>query len=54
MLDQVKKFFKDEEGAAAIEYALLVGLIAVAIVASVQLLGTKVSDTFTTITGKLP
>jgi pilus assembly protein Flp/PilA len=54
MLDQAKKFLKDEEGAAAIEYALLVGLIAVAIVAAVTALGTKVAGTFTSITGSLP
>lgn len=54
MLEQTKKFLKDEEGAAAIEYALLVGLIAVAIVAAVTALGTKVAGTFTSITGKLP
>jgi pilus assembly protein Flp/PilA len=47
-------FLRDEEGASAIEYALLVGLIAVAIVAAVTALGTKVAGTFTSITGKLP
>lgn len=47
-------FFQDEEGASAIEYALLVGLIAVAIVAAVTALGTKVAGTFTSISGKLP
>jgi pilus assembly protein Flp/PilA len=53
MLDQTKKFLKDEEGAAAIEYALLVGLIAVAIVAAVTALGTKVASTFSSITTSL-
>jgi pilus assembly protein Flp/PilA len=47
-------FLRDEEGASAIEYALLVGLIAVAIVAAVTALGTKVAGTFTSITSKLP
>jgi pilus assembly protein Flp/PilA len=47
-------FFQDEEGASAIEYALLVGLIAIAIVAAVTALGTKVAGTFTSITSKLP
>ncbi len=54
MLEQTKKFLNDEEGAAAIEYALLVGLIAVAIVAAVSTLGNKVASTFTTISGQLP
>lgn len=54
MLAETKKFLKDEEGAAAIEYALLVGLIAVAIVTAVTALGTKVAATFDSITGSLP
>lgn len=47
-------FLRDEEGASAIEYALLVGLIAVAIVAAVTALGTKVAGVFTSATAKLP
>jgi pilus assembly protein Flp/PilA len=35
-----------ERGAAAVEYALLVSLIAVAIVVAVGLLGGSISDTF--------
>jgi len=33
MLKNVMKFLKDEEGASAVEYGLVVGLIAVALVA---------------------
>jgi pilus assembly protein Flp/PilA len=47
-------FLQDEEGASAIEYALLVGLIAVAIVTAVTALGTKISGVFTSATAKLP
>ncbi len=39
-----------ERGAAAVEYALLVSLIAVAIVATVLALGGQLSDTFDSIT----
>ncbi|MFA4903032.1 MAG: Flp family type IVb pilin [Desulfobaccales bacterium] len=46
-------FLRDEEGASAIEYALLVGLIAVAIVAAVTALGTKVASTFSKATTAL-
>jgi pilus assembly protein Flp/PilA len=46
-------FLQDEEGASAIEYALLVGLIAVAIVAAVTALGTKVASTFSKATTAL-
>ena len=44
----------DERGATAVEYALMVGLIAVAIIASVTLLGNKVRATFNSIGNTLP
>ena len=44
----------DERGATAVEYALMVGLIAVAIIATVTLLGNKVRATFNTIANTLP
>ena len=40
-------FFKDEEGATAVEYGLLVALIAVVIIVAVTAVGTNVSDKFT-------
>ena len=42
----LKRFFLDEAGASAVEYALLVALIAAVIIAAVQILGTTVSSTF--------
>ena len=42
-----------ERGAAAVEYALLVSLIAVAIVVAVGLLGGTLSDTFDSIRGSI-
>ena len=44
----------DERGATAVEYALMVGLIAVAIIAAVSALGNKVKTTFNTISNTLP
>ena len=41
-----------EWGASAVEYALMVSLIAVAIIASVTLLGNKLKAVFTLIAGK--
>jgi pilus assembly protein Flp/PilA len=38
-MDKIKSFFKDEEGASAVEYALLVSLIAVVIITAVTHLG---------------
>jgi pilus assembly protein Flp/PilA len=47
-MKRIKKFFKDESGAAAVEYGLLVALIAVAIIVGVRALGQNLSTTFTT------
>jgi pilus assembly protein Flp/PilA len=44
---------RNDEGAAAVEYGLLVGLIAVVIIASVLLLGTQLNALFTLITDAL-
>ncbi len=40
-------FIKDESGATAIEYALLAGLIGVAIIGAVTALGGSISGLFT-------
>jgi len=44
---KIVAFINDEAGASAIEYGLLVGLIALAIVAGATLLGTSISNLFT-------
>lgn len=43
-----------EEGATAVEYGLMVSLIAVAIIVSVTLLGKDLGLLFTGVAGKLP
>jgi pilus assembly protein Flp/PilA len=43
-----------ERGATAVEYGLMVGLIAVAIIVAVGLLGTKLTDLFSGVATKLP
>src|SRR3954451_10787208 len=45
---------REEKGATAVEYGLLVGLIAVAIIATVSLLGSKLDGLFSTIKDALP
>jgi pilus assembly protein Flp/PilA len=52
-IDTVLRIMKDEIGAAAIEYGLLVALISVAIVGALQLTGTDLSRTFNTIANDL-
>ena len=47
MVNQMKRFMNDEEGATAIEYGLLAALIAAVIVAAVQTLGQTVNTAFT-------
>ena len=46
-MEQIKNFFKDESGASAVEYGLLVALIAVVIITGVTLLGTSINTIFT-------
>ena len=45
---------RDEKGATAVEYGLLVGLIAVAIILTVTALGGKLNGLFSSISGSLP
>jgi pilus assembly protein Flp/PilA len=45
----VTRFLKDESGATAIEYGLIAAGISVAIIATVQALGTQLNKTFTLI-----
>jgi pilus assembly protein Flp/PilA len=52
-LTKAMVFFEDDKGAAAIEYALLASLIAVAIAAAVGLFGTSLASSFTNSTSKL-
>ena len=46
MWQSIKNFIADEEGATAIEYGLIAALIAVAIIASVGDVGTKLKSVF--------
>ncbi|MGF6648716.1 Flp family type IVb pilin [Paraburkholderia sp. GAS82] len=46
IINEVKRFVREEEGVAAIEYGLLAGLIAVMIIAGATLAGTSLSTLF--------
>ena len=48
-----KKFMKGEEGPTMVEYAIMVGLIAVVSIIIVTNLGTKVSQIFSVISASL-
>jgi pilus assembly protein Flp/PilA len=53
-MNRFNKFLRDEEGATAIEYALIAALIAVVIAVALSPLGTKIAAIFTGITSTLP
>lgn len=47
-MEGLKKFFRDEDGSNAIEYALIAILIALVIVAGATAVGTALDGTFNT------
>jgi pilus assembly protein Flp/PilA len=61
MLESVQRFLaqllvrfgNDEQGAALVEYGILVGLIAVICIAAVTIVGTQVSAAFSNIASSL-
>lgn len=46
LVNGVRRFLRDEEGATAVEYALMVALIAVVIILAVTAIGTGARDKF--------
>ncbi len=52
-LKKFMAFIRDEQGASAIEYALLVALIALAIAAGATALGTNISKMFNNASSQL-
>jgi pilus assembly protein Flp/PilA len=54
MLNAIRQFVKEEDGATAVEYGMMVALIAAVIVAIVGVLGGKVLTAFTTVSNALP
>jgi pilus assembly protein Flp/PilA len=53
-MEPIKNFSRDEPGAAALEYSLLLAFIAIVIIASVQLLGQSLIAVFTKATNLFP
>lgn len=54
MLQKVMKFIRDEEGATAVEYGLIVGLIAVLLVGALTLIGTDLDGMFDAVVTAIP
>ena len=53
-MEKLMQFLKDEEGATAVEYGLMVALIAVVIIGAVTLLGDKLTAVFTHVEESMP
>jgi pilus assembly protein Flp/PilA len=59
MLSRLVKFqtkaaaMRDDRGATAVEYGLMVALIAIVIIAAVTLLGGSLSNLFSSVSGKV-
>jgi pilus assembly protein Flp/PilA len=49
----IRNFWNNESGATSIEYALIAAGIALAIIAAVNSLGTKISNKYTSINSSL-
>lgn len=54
MTQKLRMLWRDEEAPTAVEYGLMVALIAVIIIAGASLLGTNVNQTFNDVAGKMP
>ena len=52
-MSKFTRFIRDKSGATAIEYGLIAAGISVAIILAVNTLGTKLNDTFTSVTTQL-
>lgn len=48
-MNRIKRFINDESGATAIEYGLIAGLVAVAIIAALTALGGSLNNLFSDI-----
>ncbi|AEF24407.1 Flp family type IVb pilin [Pseudomonas fulva] len=51
--EKIRAFFKNEEGASAIEYSIIAALIAVVMVGSATTVGTDVKSVFTSVSTAL-
>ncbi len=50
---QFRRFLAEESGATAMEYGLIVALIAVSIIGGLTALGTSINGTFNTVRGAI-
>jgi pilus assembly protein Flp/PilA len=53
-LTLVRRLGKDEDGAALIEYTVLLGILLIAVIATIGLVGTWISGRWTALNAALP
>ncbi len=53
MFTTIKSFINDESGATAIEYGLIAALISIAAIGALRLMGTELTNMFTTVRTEL-
>ena len=49
----LRRLFQEEEGQGLVEYALIIALISIVVIAAAKLLGGQITTVFTSITDKL-
>jgi Flp pilus assembly pilin Flp len=52
-MNLISRFITEDNGAETVEYALVLGLLAVAAVVAIGIVGTSVSSVFTRINGSM-
>ena len=50
----LKNWFKDESGQGMVEYGLIIGLIAIVVIAALIILGPKIRDLFQATSDSMP
>jgi pilus assembly protein Flp/PilA len=53
-MNDIRRLFKDEQGATAVEYGLIVAAIAMTVVVVFMLIGNKANNTLVNVAAKLP
>ncbi len=53
LMSRIKAFIREEDGASAVEYGLLIAGIAVAVMGAIYAIGTSLSGKFTSIQNQL-
>ncbi len=54
MIKKLMKFFKDEDGVTAVEYAVMAALIALIVIVGAGALGIATNDTFNQVAAAVP